>query len=171
MGEKTYYSGLVPLIVKGQAGTFSGDGLQKVKDIFFNSKLLPLRTDTSEAASQGVTTPKPDFVYSLKAPLYPGSDAPILKAETEAEIGVARGTRHAFFSIDKKSAQQSIEAAENQAMRAGATMVKARRFLNRKAAKGKAGPIIRQDPATNTSDTDATDDTAMSDPFVAREIF
>ena len=176
--EKTFFAGLIPKVlstrsfgqeVEREASSFyEDDGLDKREDCLFVKNLLPLRSDYAEAASQGVTTPKPDFVYGLKVPQFPRPDAPILRPETKAEIGVAPGIKHAFFSIDNKSAQQSIEAAENQAMRAGATMVNARRFLNRKAAKGKVRPVINQatDTTATTAGTDAAHDAAMRDPFV-----
>ena len=173
--EKSYFAGLIPKTIRIASSFFEDDGLDMRRDCLFVNGIIPLRTGAQEAQSQGVTTPKPDFVFGLKAPHFPTPDAPILMNETKARIGVARGIKHSFFSIDNKGAQQSIEAAENQAMRAGATMVNARRLLNRKAAKGKAakdivGPIICENQATDTSpiaETDAADDVAMSNPFIA----
>ena len=180
---KTFFAGMINLVIhprsfreeiEREASSFADDdGLDKRKDCLFQKNILPLRTTASYAASQGVTPPKPDVVYGLKVPQFPNLNAPILGHETKAEICVAPGIKYAFFSMDNKSAQHSIEAAENQAMRAGATMVNARRFLNRKAARGRVGSIIGQDQATdtdapvaNTDAANAADDAAIDDPFV-----
>ena len=172
--EKSYFAGLIPMI-RNASSFFGDDGLDERQDCLFVSGILPLRTGVPEAQTQGLTTPKPDLVYGLKVPQHPDLNAPILLPETKAQIAAAPGIKYPFFSIDNKAAQKSIEAAENQAIRAGATMVNARRLLNRKAAKGKAakgkvGPI-REKQATDTSvpiaDTGTADDVAMSDPFIA----
>ena len=181
--EKTYFAGIIPKIFKEMRGGpaskkrsfgeevarqaesfFKNDGLDQREDCLFTKGLLPLRTSYAEAAAQGVTTAKPDFVYGLRYPRYPDLDAPVLTNETKAEVGVAPGIRHAFFSVDNKGSQQSIESAENQAMRAGATLVNARRYLNRKG-KGKVGPLMSGNEVTGTDAVTA--DAAMSDPFVS----
>lgn len=186
--EKTYFAGIIPKVFKEvrnvsvpkkrsfegeivhQAQSFKTDGLDQREDCLFVKGLLPLRQTTAEATSQGITTAKPDVVYGLEVPQHPDLDEPVLKGETMAEIQVAPGIKHAFFSVDNKGSQSSIEAAENQAMRAGATMVSARRYLNRKA-KGKVVPLVLGNEVTGTdavtADTGPADDTAMSDPFVA----
>lgn len=183
--EKTFFVGMMPKVFKEarnvsipekrsfedevvyQAKSFKTDGLDQREDCLFVKNLLPLRTTSAEAASCGITTAKPDVVYGLKIPQHPDLDEPILKGETMAEIEVAPGLQHAFFSIDNKGSQNSIEAAENQAMRAGATMVRARRFLNRKT-KGKVGPTIPENEAkgTHTGITGAGTANDVSDPFV-----
>ena len=185
--EKTYFAGIIPKIFKEMRGGsaskkrsfgdevarqaetfFKTDGLDQREDCLFTKNLLPLRTSYAEAATQGVTTAKPDFVYGLRYPRYPDLDAPILSNETKAEIGVAPGVKHAFFSVDNKGSQQSIEAAENQAMRAGATLVSARRHLNRKA-KGRVGIPVPGNEVTGTdavtADAATITDAVMSDPF------
>ena len=186
--EKTYFAGIIPKIFKEvrsvsvprkrsfegevvhQAQSFETDGLDHCEDCLFVKNLLPLRTTIAEAASQGVTTAKPDVVYGLNIPQHPDLDEPVLKGETMAEIQVAPGIKHAFFSVDNKGSQNSIEAAENQAMRAGATMVSARRYLNRKA-KGKVVPLMLGNEVTVadavTADTETANDAVMSDPFVS----
>ena len=187
--EKTYFAGIVPKIFKEMRGGpaskkrsfgeevvrqaesfFKTDGLDQREDCLFTKGLLPLRTSSAEAAAQGVKTAKPDFVYGLRCPRHPDLDAPILTNDTKTKIGVAPGIQHAFFSVDNKGSQQSIEAAENQAMRAGATMVSARRYLDRKA-KGKVGPLLPGNEVTGTdavtADTATLTDAAMSDPLVS----
>ena len=184
--ERSFFAGLIRKVIKDtrdgpgsnkrsfadevarQAVTFESDGLEKREDCLFVKGLLPLRQSPAEAAAQGLTTAKPDFVYGLKCPRFAEFGAP-LSIETQAAIEVAPLVRHAFFSVDNKGSQHSIEAAENQSMRAGATMVKARRYLNRKA-KGKLGPNL---PGRDVTCTDAVmgntatiTDAAMSDPFV-----
>ena len=168
--EKTFFAGMMTKVFKEvrnvsipkkrsfedevvyQAKSFKTDGLDQREDCLFVKHLLPLRTTSAEAALCGITTAKPDVVYGLKIPQHPDLDEPILKGETMAEIEVAPGLQHAFFSVDNKGSQNSIEAAENQAMRAGATMVRAKRFLNRKA-KG-SDPLIT--PAGEEARTTAT---------------
>ena len=185
--EKTFFAGIMPRIIKEvrnvsvpkkrsfegeivhQAKSFKKDGLDQREDCLFVKSLLPLRTTSGEAASHGVTTAKSDVVYGLKIPRHPDLDEPILKGETMAEIEVAPGLQHAFFSVDNKGSQNSIEAAENQAMRAGATMVRARRLLDRKA-RGKIGPTMPENEARGTErvkvDAETATDAAMSDHFV-----
>ena len=176
--EKTYFAGVIPKIFKEMRGKrsfgeevvrqaesfFKTDGLDQREDCPFAKGILPLRTRSAEAAAQGVTTAKPDFVYGLKIPRHPDQHAPVLTPDTKDKIGVAPGVHHAFFSVDNKGSQKSIESAENQAMRAGATLVSARRYLNRKA-KGKVGPLMPRNEATGT-DADIAD-AATSDPFVS----
>lgn len=147
-----------------QAKSFKSDGLDEKEDCLFVKHILPLRTTYAEAAHLGVTTAKPDFVYGLHRPRFPNDTEPALSAETVAHIEVAPGLQHAFFSVDNKGSQHSIEAAENQAMRSGATMVAARRILNRKA-NGKAQPLA----ITNAiaADTITSTDTIASDASVA----
>ena len=187
--EKTYFAGIMPKIFKEMRGGpaskkrsfgedvarqaesfFKTDSLDQRKDCLLTKNLLPLRTSYAEAAAQGVPTAKPAFVYSLRYPRYPDLDARVLTNESKAEIGVAPGVQHAFFSVDNKGSQESIEAAENQAMRAGATLVSARRYLNRKA-KSKVRPLIPGNEVTSndavTADAATITDVAMSDPFVS----
>ena len=70
-----------------------------------------------------------------------------------------------------KARSRVLKLRRTRLSRAGATIVNARRLLNRETIRGKVGPIIRETQATDTSvpiaDTEAADDVAMSDPFVA----
>ena len=180
--EKTFFANMKPMVFKNernitatnkrtfedeivyQAKSFKSDGLDEKEDCLFVKNILPLRTTYAEAAQLGVTTAKPDFVYGLQRPRFPDGTEPILSAETVAHIEVAPGLQHAFFSVDNKGSQHSIEAAENQAMRSGATMVAARRILNRKA-KRKAQPVAVTN--ANAADATASTDTTASDASVA----
>lgn len=172
--EKTLFGHLVSLIVKDarsvtgtkrtfedelklQVLPFNSDGLDHLEDQLFVKNILPLRKP-ADAAQQGLITAKPDYVYGLKIPRFSDLSKPLLSANTEACISVASGLKHAFCSADFKGCQHSIEAAENQAQRSGATMVAARRALNHKA-KGKLEPAMPDDRAagTNTVATDAVD--------------
>lgn len=176
--EKTLFAGLIPKVIKStrivatgkrtfageiihQAREFSEDDLDSREDCLFVKNILPLRTTPTEAAQQGVTTPKPDFVYGLKRPRFPPLDEPLLSPETKALIGVAPEMKHPFFSVDNKGSQHGIEAAENQSMRSGATMVAANRALKRKA-KRKLELIRPTDDAANIS-TVATDTATIND--------
>ncbi|KAF6230768.1 hypothetical protein HO133_000027 [Letharia lupina] len=179
--EKTLFGNLVPLIVKParsvktakrtiedelkfQVKTFESDGLDHLEDQLFVKNILPL-LNPADATQQGLTTAKPDYVYGLKYPQFPDLRKPLLSANTEALIGIAPGLRHAFCSADFKGCQHSIEAAENQSQRSGATMVAARRALNRKA-KGQLEPAMPKDRAAATKAV-ATDATAIDDAVTA----
>ena len=147
--EATYFNGLMPQVIKdtrsqetskrsfegeivSQAKTFDSDGLDKKRDPLFVKNILPQRLEMVEK-KLGLTTPKPDFAFGLKRPRFPDPHAPTLPNEVDALIGVAPGLQHPFFVIENKGCEDSIETAENQAIRSGATLVAARRLLNQKA--------------------------------------
>lgn len=188
--KKTYFAGLIPQLLKSarkvatkkrtfaeeivsQAQAFTDDGLDRREDCLFVKNIMPLRTEYAEAAQQGVTTPKPDFVYGLKRSRHPSLVGPPLDIEAKNLIGVAPEIRHPFFSIDNKGSQHSIEAAENQSMRSGATMVAANRALKRKAKRNLE--LIRPkddaaDSSTVVTDTAIVNDATASDTsFIAAD--
>ena len=140
--EKTYFAGQIPLILKdGRSVTtrkrtfqdeiiytakdWTEDGLDRREDCLFVQGSLPLRTSPAQAAKQGVTNAKPDVVFGLKHALYPPPDEPMLSNDAKAVIGIAPEIEHPFFSVDNKGSQHSIEAAENQSVRSGASMAAA----------------------------------------------
>lgn len=163
--EKVYYDGAFPLYVNEvrnvdtnkrdaeghiirEAKSFSEDGMDKQKDCLFVKKIMPVQGERDD--SSNLTTPKPDWVFGFRVPQYPPKNLPKLSGNTKALIRVAPGLEHAFFAVEHKGAGDSIEAAENQAIRTGATLVAARRRLNEKAY-GKTGAIIRTKESISVS--------------------
>ena len=138
---------------------FSEKGLKHRRDSLYLSSLLPGQTDKTNAL--GLTNPKPDRTYGFKIPLYPtpGKGYALASPEIEAMMQVCPGIRNPFFAIERKGPEGSIEEAENQAMRAGATLVNARRQLNAKAAAAKATragtPSAPAPLITNVADLDS----------------
>ena len=148
--EGTYFAGLVPQIIKGsrstsstnkrtfqgeiivQAKSFDSDGLDVRQNANFVRNILPRRIQATEKRL-GLTNPKPDYVYGLRRSRHPDPQEPLMSSEVEALIGVAPGLLHPFFVIENKGCEDSIETAENQAIRSGAALVAARRELNKKA--------------------------------------
>lgn len=120
MSEKIYFSKIISKIFKEtrttpvskkrtfegeavlQAKSFHTDDLDEREDCHFVKNLLPLRIAYADASVQGVTNAKPDVVYDLRCPRFPDLDEPVLSAGTMAEIEVAPGLQHAFFSVDNK---------------------------------------------------------------------
>ena len=149
--EKSYYTGLKPLVIKAsrtvatakrnldnqllkQARSFASDGLDVKENDMFTKHVLPVRFESKEK-QLGLSTPQPDFAYGLKIPQFPDPTAPVLSQEAKSLIKVSPQLRHAFFVIENKGCERSIEEAENQAIRSGATMVAARRRLNAMASQ------------------------------------
>ena len=147
--EKTLFNLVVPLVIKATRGVptskrdfegeivhaavqFESSGLDKRTDCQFIKHVLPKRIQ-SAGSKLGLTDPKPDYVFGLKRDRFPDPLAPRLSTYSEALIGVAPGLLHPWFVIENKGCEDSIEAAENQAIRSGATLVAARRSLAAKA--------------------------------------
>ena len=148
--------------IKFQAKSYAADSLDQRENSLFNKGILPIRTSIAVAAAQGITTPKPDLVFGFAQSRFPLIDAPVLSEETKALIGVAPQLQHAFFSVENKGSQKSIEAAENQALRSGAAMIAADAALNRKAHR-KLELYPRKDRAVDT-DVPVTKTITISDP-------
>ena len=167
--EKSYYSGLKPLVIKEirsvatakrnldnqlvkQARSFASDGLDVKEDDMFTKHVLPVRFESKEK-QLGLSTPQPDFAYGLKIPQFPSPTAPVLSQEAKSLIKVSPQLRHAFFVIENKGCERSIEEAENQAIRSGATMVAARRRLNNMADQSLEPAGKEGDAATAAADS------------------
>ena len=164
--EITYFAGLMPQVVKGtrqvasskrtvdgeivsQAKTFDSDDLSMRQEANFIKNILPGKVEAVEKVL-GLTNPKPDRVFGLQQPRFPNPLDPKLSSEAQALVSVAPGTLHAFFAIKNKGCEDSIEAAENQAIRSGATLVAARRNLNQ-MARNQEKDGNEQDGADNQS--------------------
>ena len=146
--ELNYHAGLKPLVIKksGTTGkevprTFAqevirqantvdeADGLDYKENDMFTKNVLPIRPETKP----GLTNPQPDWAYGLKLPQFPDPTAPLLSQKAKSLIKVSPQLRHTFFVIENKGCEHSLEEAENQAIRSGATLVAARRRLNEMA--------------------------------------
>ena len=180
--EKTYLAGVVPLVlkdarsvptnkrtfpdqIKSEVKSFDSDDLHRREDQLFVKDVLPLRTP-KDAARLGLTTAKPDFVYGLKPARHPDQSQLLLSLNSKCLKNVAPGLDYPFFTVDGKGCSHSIEAAENQAQRSGATMVAARAGLNDKA-KGKLEVAMPEHQNASTSalaDTAAINDATAIDP-------
>ena len=149
--ENSYYPALMPMllphtidrnellkVIDDQAQSFATvENLAGVHEVLFVKNILPGNIEANCASFLGTTTPKPDYTYGLKREQYPSGYLSKISQEADLYIGVAPGVRHPFFCIEQKSASSPIEEAENQAIRSGATLVEARRILNRMANNRK----------------------------------
>ena len=79
-----------------------------------------------------IKDPRPDLVFGIRNKKMDWH-APKLSNETENLIHVAGSVNHAFFLIELKGPDVPTAHAETQAIRGGATLVKARRALREKA--------------------------------------
>ena len=76
-----------------------------------------------------ITTPRPDIAYGFEVDAFDEAYREILHRTTGGKItGQQFGT---FFAVEAKCGERSIEEAENQCCRTGATMAKSRRDLAR----------------------------------------
>ncbi|KAL9130172.1 MAG: hypothetical protein Q9217_001566 [Psora testacea] len=108
--------------------SFEEDGLKKSQDDRFVRFCLPGSIDADEEKKHGLTDPKPDWTFGIRKPRFniPGERP---SDYANALIGVAPTMIHPFFIIEHKGCEGSLEKAENQAIRDGATIVNARLML------------------------------------------
>lgn len=121
-------------VIKQESRFFEDDDLATASRLPLSKGFLPLVDIVGKKF--GLTNPTPDVIYGLKYPTVLGTGPAKLSDAARAAIGLVTGVRHAFFLIECKGPTEGIEQAENQAIRGGATLVAARRFLNR-LAKGE----------------------------------
>ena len=95
------------------------------------------------AKEPGMTAPKPDYIYGVRENQYPDILSQKFGTHTRALMGVAPEMVHPYFIIEGKTIKGDLADAENQAIRGGATLVRARRLLN---AKAGAGDVTGPDP-------------------------
>ena len=141
--EDQYYANLLPQIVgesrttvantfsaeaESQSKSFSSDELHQAKKVVLNRGVL-YKDGKGIEKKLGLTNPVPDVAWGLRVPKYPSPSAPQLSNAATALIKLASGIRHPFFVIEEKGSDESIEGAENQAIRSGAALVEARRQL------------------------------------------
>lgn len=148
-GELSYFRKLKPLFIKDdrlvetkkrnfaeeivyRSKSWVDDGLDDKSDVPFVRGILLQDLQRTEA-QLGLTNPKPDFTFGFQDPPNPPRTAPRLSSTDIALIEMAESLRHPFFVVENKSAQDSIEDAENQAIRSGAALVEARRQLENNA--------------------------------------
>jgi len=113
------------------------EGLDVKEDAQLVKQILPRVMENDHAGKPlGLTDPKPDYVYGLKRLRHRrGKKLRRLSQNTKALIGVAPGLEHAWFVVENKGCQDSIESAENQGIRSGGTLVNAKRLLAEKAGR------------------------------------
>lgn len=117
------------------------DGITFTFNNEFRRTLLPNGYDNdpdfepmlSKALSKGdgMKNPKPDYCYGIRMDKLDSSQPPdlILSNDIAYLTQVAPGMDHAFLIIEGKSNKGSVDEAENQAQRGGATLVNAGREL------------------------------------------
>ena len=143
--EDGYYLKLLPKIVKDSRSTFGdiaayvtksfqSDELHEVTKAVLNRNILYQHREDIEK-KLGLTNPVPDHLWGLKIPHNPPRNAPKLNAAATALIKLGGDVRWAGFAMEDKSADDPIEAAENQAIRSGAALVESRRQLKALARK------------------------------------
>ena len=145
--EDGYYSKLLPKIVKETRSaetfgdiaayvtkSFQSDELHEATKAVLNRNILYQHREDIEM-KLGLTNPVPDHLWGLKVPHNPPRNAPKLNTAATALIKLGGDVRWAGFAMEDKSADDPIEAAENQAIRSGAALVESRRQLKVLARK------------------------------------
>ena len=141
---------------------FSDDGALVNINRQFNRDVLPTWLKAEDQAQlrkilakePGMTAPKPDYTYGIRENQYPDSHSQKFSTHTRALMGVAPEMVHPYFVIEGKTTKGDLADAENQAIRGGATLVRARRLLNAKAGAGDvAGPDPNSFVYSMTMDT------------------
>ena len=152
LGESTSY----------EVKFFEDDGAVANVNRQFNGDLLPIWLEATDhialrkmlAKETGLTAPKPDYTYGIYEDQYPDICSERFTPNTRAIMGVAPEMVHPFFIIEGKTTKGDLADAENQAIRGGATLVRARRLLNAKAGIGDVvGPDQRSIAYSMTIDT------------------
>ena len=115
---------------------FDDDDIIANINVEFTGHLLPSwKLDYVDAITKklaktaGMTNPKPDFVYGIREDRFPPNNE-TLSSYLKALIGVVPGMIHPFLLVEGKSRAGVAADAENQAIRGGATLVRARRELH-----------------------------------------
>ena len=143
--EETYFSYAVPVYIHvngfpeaalSMSTDFVAQGLHHVKSGLFTPGVLPRRASEDWFEKiVGMTTPKPDYTFGLEQNRYPNEAEQQLSQEVQTLVSLCPNLRHPFFVIENKGANNSIEKAENQAIRSGAALVLAQRRLRYIAKK------------------------------------
>ena len=107
-------------------------------DTEFVRTRLPSRHTTQEFEAEitkdlekqsGMKNPKPDYINGIQRDKFPVPSGVHLPTEATALLEIAPGMHHLFFILEGKADRGSMAEAENQARRAGATLVNAARSL------------------------------------------
>lgn len=110
------------------AKSFSSDELHQTTKATINRGVLYQNRENLEK-KLGLSNPVPDHLWGLKIPQNPPRNAPKLNNAATALIKLGGDVRWAGFAVEDKSASDSIEEAENQAIRSGAALVESHRQL------------------------------------------
>ena len=139
--------------LKRQEGSFANDdNLTSTQDV-----LLPLCTlPYSPGDALGLSTPKPDWLYGIEEDmnLLPGEE---ISEYVQPLLSFGSDIIHAFFAIENKGFDGTIEEAENQCLRTGAALVHARWQLNK-----MADDASNRNVATNTDTSSASPPATIS---------
>ncbi|KAL9101389.1 MAG: hypothetical protein Q9163_003347 [Psora crenata] len=135
---------------------FEDSGLDTVFDQEFQRNYMPnsyrdmgFEEETAKALQkyEGVKNPKPDRVYGLTLQTHQRPLSSRVRPNTVNLMEVAPTIHHPFYIIEGKSANGSMTAAQYQACRGGATLVRATRELLEQTGQNtdedKAGPDQR----------------------------
>ena len=102
----------------------------------FASKSLPMFEKTGNPVDDAVfslipriTSPRPDIAYGFEDDAFEKNHQQVLHEITGGKITNQQFCT--FFAVEAKCGERSIEEAENQCCRTGATMAKSRRDMNR----------------------------------------
>ncbi|KAL8645229.1 MAG: hypothetical protein Q9210_006826 [Variospora velana] len=104
---------------------FVEDRLARVQNCLFVKGFVPNQTKETRALS--LTDPKPDLTWGKAIPKKQekGKGISVVDQEVKRMIKVCPGVQYAFLIAQFKSAEKSIEKAENQSILTGAAMVEA----------------------------------------------
>ena len=116
---------------------FEDDGLVENwnQQLLKNMVPIPNADDGKElsrllAKAGHITNPKPDIVYGVTTSVFETQKEREINDSNSEIVEVSPGMLHPFFLMEWKSAAGSLGVAENQAGRAGAALVNARRKFN-----------------------------------------
>ncbi|KAL9035867.1 MAG: hypothetical protein Q9214_006395 [Letrouitia sp. 1 TL-2023] len=123
--------------------SLEADGLLRKREVKFLKGFVPGQDEDNNFL--GLSGPKLDLTYGIEKPGYQeaGRGLALLSPEIEAMVKFAPGIIYPFFVVEFKSYAQSIEKAENQAIRSGAALVESHRRLNAQVLR----PIANSPPS------------------------
>ncbi|KAL9123579.1 MAG: hypothetical protein Q9217_007001, partial [Psora testacea] len=144
---------------------FEDSGLDTIFDQEFLRNYMPnsykdmgFEEETAKALQkyEGVKNPKPDRVYGLTLQTHPRPRMSRVRPNTLNLMEVAPTLHHPFYIIEGKSTNGSMTAAQYQACRSGATLVRATRELLEQTGQNtdedRAGPDQRTYVYSTTMD-------------------
>lgn len=114
-----------------------------------------------------VTKPKPDVVYGLGSSAF-SSKEHLVQQTLSTIVRISPNISHPFFILEAKGAEGSMQAAENQACRAGAALVRSHRQLYEYSGTILAPVVPTQaERSVNTSESSQQTPARLPYPAVA----